>query len=146
VGAELGEPTSATIGWFTGKLAVLAAIGSGTVAGPGISAHADMQMIVARLAPAVPIRVGLGGRFYHHGYQPMSVDEIPHDHVGLRASAAIAFERGPLQLYGELAPGVDLVRTSSCTLADGPRSICPHAQSSPLFVQLVVGARWFLSH
>jgi len=146
VGAELGEPASATVGWFAGKLALLGAIGTGTVEGVGISLHADAQLEVKRLAPAIPLRVGLGARYYHHGYDPQSVDEIPDSHVGIRASAALGYERGPLELYAELAPGVDVTRTASCTLADGPRSICPHAQESPLFVQLVIGARWFISH
>jgi hypothetical protein len=50
-----------------------------------------------------------------------------------------------MQLYAELAPGIDFHRTASCTLASGPYTVCPHAQDRPLFVQLVVGARWFLS-
>lgn len=146
VGVEVGEPTSATVGWFGERLAVAAAVGTGTFEGPGVSVHADAQMLVTRLRPELPLRVGLGARFYHHGYQPMSIDEIPHEHVGLRVPATLAYERGPLQLYAELAPGIDVVRTASCTLADGPRSVCPHAQSSPFFIQLAVGARWFLSH
>ena len=146
LGAELGEPTSATIGWFSGPVALLAAVGTGTREGPGLSIHADAQLVVARVRSDVPVRIGLGGRFYHHGYQPMSIDEIPHEHFGIRAMAAVAFERGAMQLYAEAAPGLDLKRTSSCALTEGPRSVCPHAQDSPLFLQLVVGARWFLSH
>lgn len=145
IGVELGEPSSVTAGWFKGALGLAAAVGTGTFAGAGVSAHADVQLVVARLKPNVPVRVGLGGRYYHHGYQAMSYDEIPDSHYGVRASAAVALERGPLQLYAELAPGLDVHRTQSCTLADGPNSICPHAQASPLFFQVVVGARWFLS-
>ena len=76
----------------------------------------------------------------------MSFDEIPDSHYGIRASVSVALERRSMQVYAELAPGVDLKRTPSCTLADGPNTICPHAQDGPLFVQLVIGARWFLSH
>jgi hypothetical protein len=111
-----------------------------------VSFHADVQVEVARLGAHVPLRIGLGGRYYHHGYEPMSFDEIPDSHYGVRAPIAIAYETGALQLYAEAAPGVDVKRTASCTLASGPYSICPHAQELPLFVQLVVGARWFLSH
>lgn len=146
IGAELGEPTSATIGLFTGKLALLGAIGTGTLEGVGIQVHADAQLEVKRLTPAVPLRVGLGARFYHHGYDPQSIDEIPDEHYGIRVPVTLAYETGPVELYAELAPGIDIKRTASCTLADGPRSICPHAQESPLFVQLVVGARWFITH
>lgn len=146
VGAELGEPTSATGGWYVGRLAVLAALGSGTLEGPGVSFHADVQMRVAYAAPQFPIRVGLGARYYHHGYNPMSVDEIPHTHYGLRASGAIAYERGPLELYAELAPGIDLKRSRSCNFSSGVDTVCPHAQQAPVFVQFVVGARWFISH
>jgi len=146
VGVELGEPSSATGGWYLGKLAVLAALGSGTFEGPGFSMHADVQMLVARLGPQIPFRVGLGARYYHHGYELMSVDEIPHTHYGVRASASVGFDRGPLQFYAEVAPGVDFKRTRSCTFASGVDTICPHSQELPFFVQFVVGARWFLSH
>jgi hypothetical protein len=146
VGVELGDPTSATAGWFSGALSVSGALGTGTLAGPGFAAHADVQYVVHRLAPALPVRVGLGGRFYHHGYDAMSADEVPDSHYGVRASASVALERGALQLYAEVAPGVDVVRTRSCTFASGADTICPHAQASPLFVQVAVGARWFLSH
>lgn len=144
-GAELGEPTAATVGFFGEKVALAAAIGSGTFAGPGISIHADVLYTATRLSAHVPLRVGLGGRFYHHGYDPQSIDEIPHEHYGIRVPVSIAFEKKALQIYAEAAPGVDVYRSMSCTLADGPRSICPHAQQNPLFVQLVVGARWFIS-
>lgn len=146
IGVEAGEPTSATVGYFIDKLALLGAIGTGTRAGLGIQLHLDAQLTVAQLRPDMPVRVGLGGRYYRHGYEAMSTDEIPDSHYGLRASVAVALERGPLQLYAELAPGVDVKRTTSCTLASGPYSVCPHAQASPFFLQLVVGARWFLSH
>ena len=145
IGAEVGEPTAVTVGWWKGKLGVSAALGTGTATGVGLSIHADVQVVVARLTPRMPLRIGLGGRYYHHGYEPMSFDEIPDSHYGIRASAAIAYEHGAVQLYAEVAPGVDVVRTASCTLASGPYSICPHAQDRPLFVQLVIGARWFLS-
>lgn len=146
IGVEVGEPASVTVGWWTDTLGVAAALGTGTRAGAGLSVHADLQLVVARLAPAVPLRLGLGGRYYHHGYEPMSFDEVPDSHYGIRASAALAYETGALQLYAEVAPGVDVKRTASCTLGSGPYSICPHAQENPLFIQLVVGARWFLSH
>ena len=146
IGVEAGEPTSATVGFFIDKLALLGAVGTGTRAGLGIQVHVDAQLIVAHLRSDMPVRVGLGGRYYHHGYEAMSVDELPDSHYGLRASAAVALERGRMQFYAELAPGVDVKRTTSCSLASGPYSVCPHAQASPLFIQLVVGARWFLSH
>jgi hypothetical protein len=146
IGVELGEPTSITVGWWKGDLGVAAALGTGTIAGVGISFHADAQLVVTRLAPKVPLRVGLGGRFYHHGYDAMSFDEVPDSHLGVRASAAVAFESGALQLYAEVAPGIDVYRSASCTLASGAYSICPHTQELPFFVQLVLGARWFFSN
>ena len=146
LGVEIGEPASVTVGWWKDTLGVAAALGTGTREGAGLSVHADLQLLAARLAPAVPLRLGLGGRYYRHGYEPMSVDEVPDSHYGIRASAALAYETGALQLYAEVAPGVDVKRTASCTLGSGPYSICPHAQEHPLFLQLVVGARWFLSH
>lgn len=145
VGIEVGEPTSLTVGYWAGALGIRAAVGSGTRAGLGIAARVEGQLEVTRLAAHVPLHVGLGARLYRHGYEEMSLDEIPDTHVGLRASVAIGYERGGMLLYAEAAPGVDVVRTTSCSLASGPYSLCPHAQASPLFLQLVVGARWFLS-
>ena len=146
VGVELGDPSSATAAFFMDKLSVGGALGTGTFGGPGFSAHVDAQLEVHRLTPEIALRVGLGARYYNQHYERMSANEIPDSHYGIRASAAVAYARGPLELYAELAPGVDLKRTQSCTLADGPYSICPHAQQAPLFLQFGVGVRWFLSH
>lgn len=146
VGVEVGDPLSATAAYFLGRLSFAAAVGSGTLAGPGLSIHVDAQLEIWRLAPSWPLRVGLGGRYYRQHYQPMSIDEIPDSHEGVRASVLLAYERGPLELYAELAPGVDVRRTASCTLASGPDSVCPHAQSLPLFLQFAIGARWFFAH
>lgn len=145
LGVELGEPTSATVGWFADRIVLAGAIGTGTRAGPGLSLHADVQVVVARLAGGLSLRTGLGARYYHHGYEPASIDELPDSHYGVRAAAVLAIDRGALQLYAELAPGLDLKRTRSCSLVSGPRSICPHSQDSPMFAQFVIGARWFLS-
>lgn len=144
IGLELGEPVSATAGWFDGKLAVVGGVGTGTFGGAGLSVRAAVQLVVARLAPAMPIRVGLGGRLYHHGYDLASIDELPDTHYGVFASVGAALQRGPLELYGEVAPGIDVKRTRSCALASGSSTICPHAQAAPAFVHFVVGARWFL--
>lgn len=145
IGAELGEPTTGTAAWFFGKISVSAALGTGTFEGAGVAFHITGLYEVTELAPRVPLRVGLGTRFYHHGYEKMSIDELSHDHQGVFASASVALERGPLQIYAQLAPGIDVTRTRSCTFARGPDTICPHSQSAPVFVHFVVGARWFLS-
>ncbi len=146
LGIELGDPTSATADWFMGKLGLGGAVGTGTFGGMGLSLHVDARYAVTRIANRFDLRVGGGGRYYHHGYQPASIDEIPDSHYGVRAVVEISIERGPLQLYAELAPGIDLKRTRSCNLVDGVDSICPHAQRTPLFINLVVGARWFALH
>ena len=144
LGVEVGEPTSLTVAWWFGKLGVAGAIGTGTRDGIGRQVHIDALLEVARLKPAMPLRVGLGARYYHHGYDAMSFDEIPDSHYGLRADLAIAYELDRWQLYVEVAPGVDFKRTTSCTLVSGAYSVCPHAQENPVFLQLVLGARWFL--
>jgi hypothetical protein len=146
IGAEVGEPASLTAAWFTHPIDVALAVGSGTLAGPGFQAHVDVQLIALKLAPDVPLRVGLGARVYDQHYQLMSRDELPDWHLGARASAALAYEHGSMQVYAELAPGVDLWRSPSCSLADGAMSICPHAMSKPVFLDFVIGAHWFLSH
>jgi hypothetical protein len=146
LGVELGDPVSATVAYFAGAFSIGGAIGSGTYTGPGLEAHVDVQLVVARLSAHAPVRVGIGGRYYNDHYQPMSIDEVPDTHLGVRASASLAYETASWQIYVEAAPGIDVFRSPSCTLADGPNSICPHAQSSPAFLQLDVGLRWFLSH
>ena len=144
IGAELGDPTSITAAWFAGKLDVAAALGTATLESVGWSAHVDAQVAVAEPTPAVSIRVGLGLRYYRHSHL-MSMDELPSSHLGVRASLAVALRRGPLELYAEAAPGIDVARGASCSLADGVDSVCPHAQESPWFFQMVIGARWFVS-
>jgi len=146
VGAEVGDPASVTGAWFTRTLDVALAVGSGTLAGPGFQTHLDAQLIVAHLGPDIPVRAGLGARIYNQHYTLMSRDEIPDWHYGARASLAVAYQHGSMELYAELAPGVDLYRTQSCNLADGAASICPHAQSKPVFLDFGIGARWFISH
>lgn len=146
VGAELGEPTSATVGWLTPALVLDAAIGSGTLYGPGLSAHADVEAVATRLAEQAVLRVGLGVRYYDQHYKLASMDELPSTNYGVRVPVALAYDVGAIQIYLEAAPGYDFKRTQSCTLADGPNSICPHAQATHLFLDVVVGARWYLSH
>jgi hypothetical protein len=46
-----------------------------------------------------------------------------------------------LELYAEVAPGVDVRRSVSCTFTSGVDTICPHAQDGPEFVQALVGLR-----
>ena len=146
VGVELGQPTAATVSWWTDKLGIIGAIGTGTWSGPGVSAHVGAELEVARLTAQMPLQVGMGGRIYHHSYTRMSTDETPDTHYGAFASVALGYELGAMRLYLEASPGIDVKRTTSCSLVSGPYSICPHAQDNPLFVQLVVGARWFLFH
>jgi hypothetical protein len=143
IGAELGDPSAVTAAWFAGKLDVVGAVGTATVESIGWAAHADVQGALAELAPGVPLRVGLGLRYYRHSHLA-SPDEVSSGHLGVRASIAIAIQRGPIEIYGELAPGVDVLRGASCNLADGALSVCPHAQESLLFIQFAAGVRWFL--
>jgi hypothetical protein len=143
IGAELGDPSAVTAAWFTGKLDIVGALGTATVESTGWAAHADVQAALVELAPGVPLRAGLGLRYYRHSHLA-SPDEVSSGHLGVRASIAAAIQRGPLEIYAELAPGVDVLRGASCNLADGALSVCPHAQESPLFVQFAIGARWFL--
>lgn len=150
VGAELGEPSSATVRFATGagKLGVVAAVGTGTVSGPGLSLRAEVTYAVATLARgatyALPLHVGVGLRHHRHSYAPASMDELPDAHTGPFGSATLALAFDHLELYAEAAPGYDLWRTSSCSLISGADSVCPHAQQSGLFVEVFAGARWYL--
>jgi hypothetical protein len=143
VGAELGDPSAITAAWFAGKLDVDAALGTATFESFGWAFHVDGQYAVAQLTPAMPLRVGLGLRYYRHSHL-MSPDELPSSHLGVRASVAVALLRGPLEVYAELAPGVDVARGASCSLVDGAYSVCPHAGESPWFLEMAIGVRWFL--
>ncbi len=149
-GVELGEPSSVTVRFApgAGRIGGVAAVGTGTWFGPGLSVRAEATYAAATLARrarfAVPLHVGIGVRHHRHHYAPASMDELPDAHTSVLASAtlALAFER--VELYVEAAPGYDLARTSSCSLISGASSVCPHAQESDLFVELFAGARWYL--
>lgn len=152
VGVEVGQPTSATLRWagLDGLLGVGAAIGTGTRSGTGLSMHADVTVtpvvVYRRGGTQVPLHAGIGVRRYSHGYEPMSLDELPDTHTGVRlvVGAGAALEDPALELYLELAPGYDFARSDSCSLASGVDSLCPHAQSGRGFVDLVLGVRWYL--
>jgi hypothetical protein len=152
VGVEVGEPTAATVRWagLDGLVGVNAAIGSGTRSGAGLSLHADVTVtpvvVYRRGGTQVPLHAGVGLRRYAHGYEPMSIDEVPDVHTGVRMliGAGVALADPALELYLELAPGYDLARSDSCTLVSGADSLCPHAQSGRGFVDLVLGVRWYL--
>lgn len=140
-GVELGTPSSATarFAFADGHHAVTAAAGTGTLGGAGFSARLELSRAVGGLA-----HVGVGVRHRRHHYAPASMDELPDAHTGLLASASVARAFGPLELYAELAPGYDVLRTPSCSLASGASSVCPHAQSTHLFLEAFAGARWYL--
>jgi hypothetical protein len=144
LGAELGDPSAVTAAWFAGKLDVDAALGTATFESLGWAFHADAQYAVRQLTPTMPLRVGLGMRYYRHSHL-LSPDELPSSHLGVRASLGVALRRGAMEVYAELAPGVDVARGASCSLVSGAMSICPHAQESPLFFEMAIGARFFLS-
>ncbi len=144
IGVALGDPSAITARYTLSpdQLHVDAALGTGTLAGLGPELHAGVAFQPSR---AVPVYVGLGLRYYHHGYAAASVDELPDDHVGVRAAVGATFDlSSKLELFGELAPGYDVHRSDSCSLMSGVDSICPHAQSSPWFAQLMAGVRWSL--
>jgi hypothetical protein len=152
VGVEVGEPSALTLRWVApgGLLGVGGAIGTGTRSGAGLSAHAEITVVpvIAHRArsTAVLLHAGGGVRLYRHGYDAMSVDEIPDAHVGLRAvlGADVVLTSASLELYLEVAPGYDVHRTASCTLRSGVDSVCPHAAASRGFVDVVLGARWYI--
>ncbi len=151
LGVEVGEPSSIAVRVGLGdRVALSAAVGTGTLAGIGPSLRADVTVTAVSLAAGrsstVPLHLGVGVRHYRHGYAVMSVDELPDAHSGvrmpvgatwLRAGSAVAF-------YVEAAPGLDLVRTASCSYASRASTVCPHAQASPFFVDAVAGVRWYL--
>lgn len=140
-GVELGAPSSATarLAFASGRHAVTAAAGTGTLGGPGFSARLELSRAVGSL-----LHVGVGARHRRHHYTPASMDELPDAHTGVLASASVARAFGQLEVYAELAPGYDLRRTSSCSLASGAGSLCPHAQSSRVFLEGFAGVRWYL--
>jgi len=126
LGVELGEPTSATAGWFSGRLAATAGVGSGTLDGIGLAVHGELRYEAAQLSGRFPLRFGAGFRYYRHEEQSRASDT----RYGVRAIVEIATRFDPVELYAELAPGVDLDRTRQAR--------------SMLFANLAIGARWFL--
>ncbi len=152
LGVEVGEPAAVTARWvgLDGLLGVGAAVGTGTRSGAGLSLHAEVTvtpLVVLRAGSTVVlVHAGLGGRHYRHGYDAMSVDEVPDAHTGIRflVGVDVALAAPRLELYLEAAPGYDLWRGASCSLASGVDSVCPHAAASRGFVDVVLGARWYL--
>jgi hypothetical protein len=152
LGVELGEPSSITVGYLAADPGIGAsvAIGTGTMSGTGLQLRADVTWIPVvfnrQSAVRIPLRVGLGGRYYRHGYAPASLDEIDDRHTGVRLpiGAAVALMDLGLEIYLEVAPGYDLARTESCNLGSGASSVCPHTMSSRAFVHGVVGLRYYL--
>lgn len=152
VGLEVGEPVAATARWVGvgGLLGVGAALGTGTRSGVGLSTHVDVTVtpavVMRASSTAVLVHVGAGLRYYRHGYDAMSVDEVPDAHLGVRGVVGldVVLASPRLELYLEAAPGYDVDRTASCTLASGVDSVCPHAAASRAFVDVVLGARWYI--
>ena len=145
VGVEVGDPIAVTAAFNTGSLMLAGAVGSATVESPGVTAHGDVQFVATRISPKAVLRLGVGVRYYRHSHLA-SPDELPSTHLGARLSSAFAVQAGAAEVYLEIAPGIDFLRTNSCNLADGAYSVCPHAQESPLFFEGVIGLRFFLSH
>lgn len=140
-GVELGAPSSATahFAFADRRHALTAAAGTGTLGGPGLSARLELSRAIGSL-----LHVGVGARHHRHHYAPASMDELPDAHTGVLVTASVARAFGQLELYAELAPGYDVLRTSSCSLASGASSVCPHAQSTRVFLEGFAGVRWYL--
>lgn len=146
VGIEVGQPTSATVRYALPRspLGLGAAVGSGLFGGRGLHLHADATYTALGLAHGSrSIYLGIGARYYQHGYALASVDELPDTHIGVRFSLGAAFRVSALELYGEAAPGYDVYRSDGCSLMSGAESLCPHTMSARSFVQLAVGARYY---
>lgn len=152
LGIEVGEPSSIAVrvGLGGDRVALSAAVGTGTLAGVGPSLHVDLTFAAIRLVAGrsheVPLHVGVGVRHYRHGYAAMSADELPDAHSGVRLPVGVTWVRAAsaVAFYVEAAPGLDLVRTASCSYASQASTVCPHAQASPFFVDAVAGVRWYL--
>lgn len=152
IGVELGQPSTATVHWagVDGRLGVSAGIGTGVLDGAGVTVRGGIRwsalIVGASPARAVPVYLGVGGRYYRHGYQPASIDELPDRHLGVEATvgAALVLRARRLELYGEAGPGYDVDRTASCSLISGVDSICPHAADPRLYLHAAIGLRWYL--
>lgn len=150
VGAEVGEPSSLIARWAGagGRLGIDAGIGSGMRGGRGLSLHAGFTVapVALRLGGSSVLTpyLGAGVRHYRHHYEPRSIDELDDNHTGVRLLAGLALALGRLEIYAQGGPGWDLSRTASCSLISGVDSVCPHAQSSAIFVHAVLGVRYYI--
>lgn len=152
IGLEAGDPSSVSAAFAAlgGHVAVAAAVGTGTRNGIGLQVHGDViatPLVLHRSGrTVVPLHVGVGVRWWRHDYEPMTIDEIDDEHLGIRGSLAVGvvLPSPRLEVYLEGAPGYDLSRTESCSLISGVDSLCPHAQSGRAFLNVLLGARWFI--
>ena len=120
VGVELGDPSSATAAWFLRQALRRARARHRDVRRPGLLRRTSTPS--SRCITSRPTSRSASGSVLAtttSTTRRCRASEIPDSHYGLRASVALAYEHGPLELYAELAPGVDVKRTQSCTLVDG---------------------------
>lgn len=152
VGVEVGQPTTATVRFAAvdGTLGVGVGVGSGTLDGTGLTVRGGVTfapVVAMRSAShALPIYLGVGGRYYRHHYDPASIDELADRHVGLEGTlgAALALRGHGLEVYLDGGPGYDVDRTDSCSFMSGVDSLCPHQQSTRLYWHAALGVRWYL--
>lgn len=147
VGVTFGQPTKLSLTYRLPNvpLAVAAGLGTGIWSGTGL--HLDASLAWQKAISDFRISLGAGYRYYDHHYAPRSLDELDRDgHHGPVALLGFSWmlSDSPIEIFGELMPGLDLGRTESCTFASGVNTICPHEDERDWFVNLGVGARyWF---
>jgi hypothetical protein len=150
VGAEVGTHGGATGRYAFGDngLAAKLGVGSGLLGGTGLHLYADVTWSFAKLSSTgsslLSPYLGLGFRHREHHYAPASMDELADRHTGLRASLGLSLwlRNTGIDFFAEANPGVDILRSPSCSFISGVDSVCPHAMSSPFFLSGSIGARY----
>lgn len=147
VGLAVGQSTRAVGSFAPAALPIRvdAGVGTGVFEGTGLQITADVSWERA-LPYELDLGLGAGVRYFRHHYRPSSVDETGFDrHLGVRLVATVSRRLSliPIDLFAEVAPGVDVSRTTSCTFMSGVDTVCAHDRETPLFVDLAVGARWW---
>jgi hypothetical protein len=121
IGGMLGQPTGFTLKYFfTKEHALTGAVGLGWWGGPNFHVHVDYGYhFELTRQPAFDLKLYVGGGlkffvFYYRDYRPYWSDDPDRYYydgragLGLRFPVGIAFNlnRVPLEIFGELAPGV----------------------------------------
>ncbi len=110
LGIIIGEPTGISMKVkLSGTSAVDGALGWSFAKYSSLHVHADYLNVIARIAPQVPLYIGIGGRF-----KTNNSDKNQDSHLGIRVPFGLEYTPAstPIDLFFEVVPVMDLTPTT----------------------------------